>query len=76
MRIARVRYSGKTSTAVVKGRSVHLVRGGPFGGLEATGERAPLSRVGLLAPVRPTKVVAIGINYRSHAGERPPPRSP
>jgi 2-keto-4-pentenoate hydratase/2-oxohepta-3-ene-1,7-dioic acid hydratase in catechol pathway len=76
MRIARVRYEGKTSTAVVKGRSVHLVRGGPFGGLEPTGERAPLSRVRLLAPVRPTKVVAIGINYRSHAGERPPPGQP
>ena len=42
MRIARVRYHGKTSTAVVKGRSIDLVRGGPFGGLATAGERAAL----------------------------------
>ena len=76
MRIARVRHLGKTSTAIVKGRSVQLVRGGPFGRLAPTGERAPLSKVQLLAPVRPSKIVAIGVNYRSHAGERTAPTEP
>ena len=76
MRIARVRHLGKTSAAIVKGRSVHLVSGGPFGRLEPTGERTPLSKVRLLAPVRPSKIVAIGVNYRSHAGERTAPTEP
>jgi 2-keto-4-pentenoate hydratase/2-oxohepta-3-ene-1,7-dioic acid hydratase in catechol pathway len=34
-----------------------------------TGERVKLSDVKLLAPCCPTKVVAIGINYRDHASE-------
>ena len=79
MRIARVRYRGKTTSAVVTSDDppfVHFVRGGSFGRLERTGERAPLAEVRLLAPVRPTKVVAIGINYRSHAGDRPVPEGP
>ena len=70
MRIARVRVNGKSSTAVIRGRSAHLVRGGPFGGLEPTGERAPLSKVQFLVPVQPTKIVAMAVNYRSHAGDR------
>ena len=76
MRIARVRHNGKTSAAIVRGRSFHLVRGGPFGRLEPTGERAPLSKVKLLTPVQPSKIVAIGINYRSHAGDRAAPAEP
>jgi len=71
MRIARVRVDGRVSTAVVKGRTVHLVRGTPFGRLDETGESYPLSKVALLAPVQPGKVVAIGLNYRSHVESSP-----
>lgn len=70
MRIGRVRVGGRTSTAVLKGRTVHLVRGGPLGRLEATGETFPMSKVSLLPPVMPGKVVAIGLNYRSHLEAR------
>lgn len=70
MRIGRVRVGGRTSTALLKGRTVHLVRGGPLGRLEATGETFPLSKVSLLPPVMPGKVVAIGLNYRSHLEAR------
>ncbi|MQA00583.1 MAG: DUF2437 domain-containing protein [Dehalococcoidia bacterium] len=76
MKVARVRVSGKTSTVVVKGRSVHLVRGGPFGKLAPTGERFPLSKVQLLPPTQPSKILAIRVNYRSHAGDRPAPERP
>lgn len=70
MRIARVRYDGRTSTAVIVRNTVHLVRGGPFGPLERTGESAPLSQVQLLVPVQPSKIVAMAVNYHSHAGDR------
>jgi 2-keto-4-pentenoate hydratase/2-oxohepta-3-ene-1,7-dioic acid hydratase in catechol pathway len=76
VRIARVRVDGRTSTAVLRGRRAYLVRGGPFGRLEETGEAYALSRVRLLAPVQPKKIVAIGLNYRSHVGDRPPPARP
>ncbi|MBX7110872.1 MAG: fumarylacetoacetate hydrolase family protein [Dehalococcoidia bacterium] len=70
MRIGRVRVGGRASTAVLRGRTVHLVRGGPLGRLEPTGETFPLSKVTLLAPIQPGKVVAIGLNYRSHLEAR------
>ena len=34
-----------------------------------TGRKFPLGEVQLLAPCRPTKIVAVGLNYRSHAQE-------
>jgi len=70
MRIGRVRVGGRTSTAVLRGRTVHLVRGGPLGRLDPTGDSFRLSKVQLLAPVVPGKVVAIGLNYRSHLEAR------
>jgi 2-keto-4-pentenoate hydratase/2-oxohepta-3-ene-1,7-dioic acid hydratase in catechol pathway len=35
-----------------------------------------LADVRLLAPVEPSKVIAVGLNYRSHLGERPVPPYP
>ena len=75
-RIARVRHDGRTRHGLVRGRRVHFIRGGPFGRLEPTGESAALSGVRLLAPVRPTKVLGIGLNYRSHLGTLPGREAP
>ncbi|UCC48880.1 MAG: fumarylacetoacetate hydrolase family protein, partial [Gemmatimonadota bacterium] len=41
-----------------------------------TGRTVPLSAVRLLAPCEPSKVIAVGLNYRSHLGERPAPAEP
>lgn len=76
LKIARVRVDGRTSTALVKGRRVHLVRGGPLGKLEETGDAYPLSQVTLLAPIQPPKIVAIGLNYYTHIGDRAIPTKP
>ena len=73
MRIARVRLGGRASTAIVRGRRVHLVSGSVYSPGEETGESAALSAVRFLPPTNPTKVVAIGVNYLDHAGERRPP---
>ena len=59
------------------------LRGHPFspgkGGVQFTGATFPLDDVRLLAPVLPSKVVAVGRNYADHAremgGEPPPSRS-
>ena len=49
------------------------LRGHPFspgkGGVQFTGETYPLAEVRLLAPVLPSKVVAVGGNYAGHARE-------
>ncbi|MFN8638397.1 MAG: fumarylacetoacetate hydrolase family protein [Dehalococcoidia bacterium] len=70
MRIARVRYQGKTATAIIEGDTAHLVSGTPFGKLERTGIAVPLARVDLLVPVQPTNIIAMAVNYHSHAGDR------
>ena len=73
MRIARVRVGRQVSTAIVKGRRVHLVSGSVFSPGDETGETVALSAAQFVPPTKPTKIVAIGVNYLDHAGERRPP---
>ena len=73
MRIARVSLGGRSSTAIVKGRRVHLVSGTIWAPGDETGEDAPISAVRFLPPTKPSKIVAIGVNYLDHAGERRAP---
>jgi len=69
MRIARVHHSGAISFAVVEGDEVAELDGPPIGAMRFTGNRAPLSECRLLAPVLPSKIVAVGRNYAEHAAE-------
>lgn len=48
----------------------------PFGGQERTGRGLPIDQVRLLAPATPSKVIAVGLNYRSHLGDREAPPEP
>jgi 2-keto-4-pentenoate hydratase/2-oxohepta-3-ene-1,7-dioic acid hydratase in catechol pathway len=69
VRIARFSHEGAVSFGVIEGDTIAQISAHPFGPIEFTGGRAPLSAVKLLAPVLPSKVVAIGKNYASHAAE-------
>ncbi|HVW81266.1 MAG TPA: fumarylacetoacetate hydrolase family protein [Mycobacteriales bacterium] len=69
MQIARFSHDGAVSFGVIEGDAVAQITAHPFAEIEFTGGRAPLSAVKLLAPVLPSKVVAIGKNYASHAAE-------
>jgi 2-keto-4-pentenoate hydratase/2-oxohepta-3-ene-1,7-dioic acid hydratase in catechol pathway len=62
------------------GLTVAEITGHPFGpggqDVRLTGARYPVADLRLLAPVLPTKIVAIGRNYAEHAretGSEPPP---
>jgi 2-keto-4-pentenoate hydratase/2-oxohepta-3-ene-1,7-dioic acid hydratase in catechol pathway len=70
VRIARYSVEDTVSFGLVDD-SDHVVElsGHPFTGPEPTGVRHELAHVRLLAPVLPSKVVAIGRNYAAHAGE-------
>ena len=52
--------------------------GHPFGGIRLTGTTYPLDDVRLLAPVLPSKVIAVGKNYAGHISEMggDPPAEP
>lgn len=73
MRIARYSVDGDVSFGVVESDEgagqVAQIAGHPFGEIQFTGQRMELAAIKLLAPVLPSKVVAIGKNYAEHASE-------
>jgi 2-keto-4-pentenoate hydratase/2-oxohepta-3-ene-1,7-dioic acid hydratase in catechol pathway len=79
VRIARYSHDGEVAFGIVEGDlgqglvepggQLADITGHPFGPITFSGERRPLSSVKLLAPVLPSKVVAIGKNYAEHASE-------
>lgn len=78
MRIARFSIDDEVDFGVVEGDEVAPITGHPFAPFTFTGYRYQLSEVKLLAPVIPSKVVAIGKNYAEHAVEMggTPPSAP
>jgi 2-keto-4-pentenoate hydratase/2-oxohepta-3-ene-1,7-dioic acid hydratase in catechol pathway len=60
---------------ILDGDTVRELRGDLFSHSE-TGATAQLSAVKLLAPCQPSKIFAVGLNYKSHLGGRPQPAHP
>ncbi|MDX6227301.1 MAG: hypothetical protein QOI76_691 [Frankiales bacterium] len=69
MRIARFSFEDEVDFGAVEGDEIAPITGHPFGPFTFTGYRYPISDVRLLAPVIPSKVVAVGKNYADHARE-------
>src|SRR5262245_50913408 len=69
-RYVRYQAGGQTSYGVVEQNTVHELSGDLFGATKRTGKSLPLAQVKLLAPVQPRNVIAVGLNYKSHLGER------
>ncbi|MEU2261835.1 fumarylacetoacetate hydrolase family protein [Streptomyces sp. NPDC019645] len=77
MRIARFSIDGNVAFGAVEGEGtgdpaglvLDVIKGIPYGDFELSGTKIPLSKVRLLPPVLPNKVVAIGRNYAEHAAE-------
>jgi 2-keto-4-pentenoate hydratase/2-oxohepta-3-ene-1,7-dioic acid hydratase in catechol pathway len=69
VRIARFSYGEGVAFGVVDGDHVIPIVGHPFAPIERTEVALKLVDVRLIAPVLPSKVVAIGKNYASHAAE-------
>lgn len=64
------------SYGILDGDTVRAISGEPFGRHSETGATYRLPDVRLLFPVRPGKIMAVGLNYRSHLGGRPQPAHP
>ena len=69
MKIVRFVVRGKIRYGVLKGDIINCLRGSPFLQIEFDGSVYKLDEVRLLAPCYPSKIVAIGLNYRTHAEE-------
>ena len=69
MKIYRYRHNGKISYGVLKEDSLCPVEGSIFGKFNVKKEKIPISDATLLPPVIPSKIVAIGANYKNHIKE-------
>jgi len=69
MKIIRFVAGRRIRYGILSGDSIQVIDGNPFRSIRPVGERYRLSDVRLLAPCLPSKIVAVGLNYRSHAEE-------
>lgn len=78
MRICRVAIDDELRYGVLHGDAVALLTSHPFGDFEPDGRVVRIHDVRLIAPVLPSKVVAVGRNYADHAREMggQPPTEP
>ena len=67
---------GVISLGILENETIHQVAGGLFDGLELTGKKHPAQKIQLLAPCTPRNIFAVGLNYRSHLGDRKAPEHP
>ncbi len=78
MKIVRYSIGSKTEYGILDGEQIQVIDGTPFPEIKKLDQFHKLSEVKLLAPSEPTKIVAIGLNYHSHAKEvgQPAPDEP
>lgn len=78
MKIVRYSIGSQTEYGILDGERVQVIDGTPFPEIKKLNQFHKLNEVKLLAPCEPTKIVAIGLNYHSHAKEvgQPAPEEP
>ncbi|MBM4444421.1 MAG: fumarylacetoacetate hydrolase family protein [Chloroflexi bacterium] len=83
MKIVRFGAGGRARYGVLEGDTIRGLRGSPFadsgvglGSLEFDGKTLDAGKAKLLAPCTPSKLVCLGVNYRSHAEETGLPTPP
>lgn len=76
MRIVRFGTKGRARYGVLDGNTIRGLQGSPFAGSRGVGDSLSFdgktcdpAKVKLLAPCTPSKLVCLGVNYRSHAEE-------
>jgi 2-keto-4-pentenoate hydratase/2-oxohepta-3-ene-1,7-dioic acid hydratase in catechol pathway len=75
-RYIRFRKGSTTAYGIAEGTTVTELRGDPFVSAKASGAKHKLADVKLLYPCVPPKIIAVGLNYKSHIGSRTPPSRP
>ncbi|MFC1955839.1 fumarylacetoacetate hydrolase family protein, partial [Chloroflexota bacterium] len=70
MKIVRYASDPDAEYGIWNGEVVQCVAGTPYTHLEPADRYHKLSELKLLPPCTPSKIVAIGLNYRSHAEEQ------
>ena len=71
VRYVRFSHAGTVAYGILDASTIRVLSASPFGGGTPTARTLKLAEVRLLAPCEPSKVIAVGLNYKSHLGERP-----
>ncbi len=69
MRYLRFEAAGRVHYGILEGKTAAEITSNYFGNFKKTGKKFPLSKVRLLAPCHPSKIIAMGLNYIEHARE-------
>ncbi len=69
MRILRFNYQTKIYWGILKESSVRVLADSPFAGIRFSRKLIPFSKIKILSPAQPSKIVLAGLNYRDHARE-------
>ena len=75
-RYVRYRHGERQAYGELEGDTVYALDGSFLKKTKRTGGKLALADVKLLYPVRSPKVLAVGLNYKSHLGDRPEPAHP
>ena len=70
MKIYRFKHKDKISWGILKQDRLLRVEGSIYRKFRTAKRGIPVGDVTLLPPVRPSKIVGIGLNYKDHAMER------
>jgi len=78
MKIYRFRHGGKVLYGALREDVLRPILGSVYGDFSLGDDEIPLGKVEILPPAEPTKIVAIGSNYKDHAKEmdKPLPEEP
>lgn len=77
MKFARFQSGGKTLYGVLEGQTtVREITDAPWRAHKRTDRVHKLANAKLVSPCDPGKIIAIGLNYKSHLGTRQPPKVP
>ncbi len=82
MKIGRFKFGEKTIFGIIRGKEVQVIKEDRVSALmesiTPTDEVVPFKELKFLSPTRPTKIVAVGLNYKAHAEEmgKPLPEEP
>ena len=76
IKYVRFKVDDRVAYGIVEGERVREIAGDLFRHWEKTGTTHQLSKITILVPTTPTKVIALALNYRSHLGEQVAPKAP
>jgi len=75
-KIVRFASEQHVGYGLIQDQTIRALASSCFGPITETGQVYELAKIRLLAPCEPTKILAVGLNYKSHLGARAVPAEP